>query len=115
VLAAKRWRVWHESHFPSSRPMRWHPPHPFSPSMIGSGWAPVLGMAFVATQATACSPLASCFTWSGWQATHDFDEPARRIRRRPGRQWLWPPRGGSSPAARSLRAAQSLRVWTHRS
>ena len=51
------------------RPILWHPPHPFFPSIsaIGCIWA--IGKAFMAAHARACFPCLNWATRFGWHLT----------------------------------------------
>src|SRR5208337_1932635 len=80
----KVWRVWQASHWaaPNSvpepfwrsstssirdlSPILWHPPQPFSPSVMAIGCQWMVGMAFIAAQATACLPFLNCATCVSW-------------------------------------------------
>ena len=76
----KRWRVWQESHLPSSSPTRWQPPHPFIPSIRACGGMAVVGMEIIAPQATECLPCENCSNFSGWQTAQLRGETRRRTR-----------------------------------
>ncbi len=83
-LTENVWRVWQASQeampkprpwaFSSRtspsllRPSLWQPPQPFMPSIMATGWAWAVGMAFMAAQASACLPFLNCATCVSWQA-----------------------------------------------
>ena len=83
-LTEKVWRVWQASHDArpkprpavlSSRisasllsPSLWQPPQPFMPSIMATGWAWALGMAFIAAQARSCLPFWNWVTCSSWHS-----------------------------------------------
>jgi hypothetical protein len=85
-LREKAWRVWHASQEATPkprpccrsslcsasllRPILWQPPQPFMPSIIATGWAWALGIAFIAAQARACLPFLNCATCASWHVAH---------------------------------------------
>src|SRR5215469_4887184 len=84
----KVWRVWQASHCaaPNSvpelflrssaisatllSPILWHPPQPFSPSIMTMGCQWMVGIAFIDAQAMACFPLLNCVTCVSWHCAH---------------------------------------------
>src|SRR5208283_5498729 len=48
------------------RPILWHEPQPFMPSVMAIGCQWMVGMASIAAQAMACLPFLNCATCVSW-------------------------------------------------